>query len=188
MLHQYVKSWCFIQFDLLQNTKWSKNNFIFNCRRCLKVSRCNMSKSIRNKETHIQLNVSALPLPLAASPFVFGLECWFSASNIEQKKQKKLHSDIIFQNMIMNFIFSRWLPLFPRFFLLVTEAAGFSTGGLEASTLPGLPESSEPLSFLRCCLFSRLLTLVSHAPIRSTDVKQQGLVMQLHPSIRGSLF
>lgn len=61
---------------------------------------------------------------------------------------------------------SRWIPWVPLFFLVLVGAAatGASTWLLGASTAPLPPDSSGPLSFFRCCLFSRLLTLVSHAP------------------------
>lgn len=57
-----------------------------------------------------------------------------------------------------------WIPWF-LFFLVLAGAAGASVLVFGAPTLPGLSESSGPFSFLRCCFFSRLLTLVSHAPV-----------------------
>lgn len=65
-----------------------------------------------------------------------------------------------------NIKFAWLIPWFPLFFLVLVGAGtvGASTLAFGASTPLGLPESSEPLSFLRCCFLSRALTLVSHVP------------------------
>lgn len=65
-----------------------------------------------------------------------------------------------------NIKFAWWVPWFPLFFLVLVGAGTVdaSTLAFGASTPLGLPESSEPLSFLRCCFLSLALTLVSHVP------------------------
>lgn len=68
---------------------------------------------------------------------------------------------------------ARTLPLLPLFFLAGALVTGTSTSAFGAPIPAGLPESSVPLSFLRCCFFSRLLTLVSHAPGRHKNKPNQ---------------